>query len=76
MSSALQAVVESYTSEVLMHKKHRLLDIIVGARATASDVLEPQIVQNKHRFAGWWCNGVSPLHKNWYESINFEYYLF
>ena len=45
MSSALQAVVESYTSEVLMHKKHRLLDIIVGARATASDVLEPKVVQ-------------------------------
>ena len=43
--SALQVVEESYTCEISLYKKCRLLEIIVGAPATANDVLDPEVVQ-------------------------------
>lgn len=49
ISSALHAVEESYTRETSLHKKRRLLEIIVGAPASANDVLEPEVVQVRGR---------------------------
>ena len=49
MISALQAVAELYTTETSKRKKRQLLDIIIGAPAAASDVLDPVFVQPRGR---------------------------
>ena len=49
ISSALQVVEESYTCETSLHKKRRLLEITVGAPASANDVLDPEVVQVHRR---------------------------
>lgn len=51
-TATILAIAESCTAESSSHKKRRLLDIIIGAPAGASAVLEPVSVRVRGRPSG------------------------